>query len=60
MLERPEAAAVGFASGLIIVIVGLIGVSANNAVNVAFIIVGVVLALVSAFWWRLLRRSGNA
>ena len=60
MLERPEAAAVAFATGLIVVIVGLIGVSANSAVNIAFIVIGVVLALGAAAWWQLLRRSGSA
>ena len=59
MLERPEAAAVGFATGLIVVIVGLIGVSASTTVNVGFIVVGVVVALASGVWWQMLRRANR-
>jgi len=59
MLERPEAAAVAFATGIIVVIVGLIGVSASTAVNIGFIIVGVLIGVLSVAWWQMLKRSNR-
>ena len=60
MLERPEAAAVAFATGLVVVVVGLIGVSTSSFVNAGFIVAGAVLSVASAVWWRMLRRGGSS
>jgi hypothetical protein len=59
MLERPEAAGVAFGTGVIIVVVGVIGVSTSDAVNIGFIVAGVVIAVLAAGWWQLLRRANR-
>lgn len=58
MLERPELAGVVFGTGLVLVLIGLIGLSTNSAVNYGFAIAGVVIAVLGVVWWRMLRRSG--
>ena len=55
MLERKELTGILFATGLVLIAIGFVGVGGSQALDVAFGVTGAALAVLASAWWRILR-----
>ncbi|MDA1035298.1 MAG: hypothetical protein O3B65_00280 [Chloroflexi bacterium] len=55
MLERKELTGVLFATGLVLVVVGMVGVGGAQALDWAIGVAGMLIAVLAGAWWPILR-----